>query len=202
MGLVYVLQLKARKWYIGYTERDSIEKILEHVDNNAIKWITKYPPLEKEYLHYVSEFGYTRKDEYKLTLEFMRKYGMLNVRGSKWSMVKMPNYLVNELNKLIGKNMEKPTSKSKNTNKSNKPSINENLFAKGWKYDENEMLTRNDAIDLKSANIDIKNEIKAPFEKKKSFHERKLNAINKKPLSLKDKPYTAKKKSPSRRKKG
>ena len=98
--------------------------------------------------------------------------------------------------------MEKPTSKSKNTNKSNKPSINENLFAKGWKYDENGMLTRNDAIDLKSANIDIKNEIKAPFEKKKSFHERKLNAINKKPLSLKDKPYTAKKKSPSRRKKG
>ena len=37
---------------------------------------------------------------------------------------------------------------------------------------------------------------------KKKFSENKLNAINTKPLSLKDKPYTAKKKSPSRRKKG
>ena len=56
--------------------------------------------------------------------------------------------------------------------------------------------------DPKLDNIEIKNEIKPSSGKKKKFSENKLNAINTKPLSLKDKPYTAKKKSPSRRKKG
>ena len=202
MGLVYVLRLKARKWYVGYTERNSIEKILENIDKKGIKWITKYPPLEKEYLHYVSELGHTKKDEYKLTLELMRKYGMLHVRGSRWSMVKIPNCLVNELNRLIGKNIEKAPSKSKDLAKSNKPLTDENPFAKGWKYDENGMLTRNDMTDPKLDNIETKKETKVLSEKKKSFQERKLNIVNTKPLSLKNKPYTAKKKSPSKRKKG
>tara|TARA_B110001450_G_scaffold256026_1_gene285152 strand:+ start:1618 stop:2226 length:609 start_codon:yes stop_codon:yes gene_type:complete len=202
MGLVYVLRLKGRKWYVGYTERDSIENILENIDKKGIKWITKYPPLKNEYLHYVSELGYSKKDEYKLTLELMKKYGILNVRGSRWSMVKMPNYLVNELNRLVGKPPEKISPKSKDIHKPEEPLTENNLFTKGWKYDENGMLSRTNMLGQKLDKIEIKNETKSSSGKKKKFSENKLNAINKKPLSLKNKPYTAKKKSPSRRKKG
>jgi predicted GIY-YIG superfamily endonuclease len=202
MGLVYVLRLKGRKWYVGYTERDSIENILENIDKKGIKWITKYPPLKNEYLHYVSELGYSKKDEYRLTLELMKKYGILNVRGSRWSMVKMPNYFVNELNRLVGKPLEKLSPKSKDTHKIDEPLTENNLFAKGWKYDENGMLSRTNMPGQKLDKIEIKNETKSSSGKKKKFSENKLNTVNKKPLSLKDKPYTAKKKSPSRRKKG
>ncbi|MBT4391980.1 MAG: hypothetical protein HOJ64_02100 [Euryarchaeota archaeon] len=202
MGLVYVLRLKGRKWYVGYTERDSIENILENIDKKGIKWITKYPPLKNEYLHYVSELGYSKKDEYRLTLELMKKYGILNVRGSRWSMVKLPNYFVNELNRLVGKPLEKLSPKSKDTHKIDEPLTENNLFAKGWKYDENGMLSRTNMPGQKLDKIEIKNETKSSSGKKKKFSENKLNTVNKKPLSLKDKPYTAKKKSPSRRKKG
>ena len=202
MGLVYVLRLKGRKWYVGYTEHDSIENILENIDKKGIKWITKYPPLKNEYLHYVSELGYSKKDEYRLTLELMKKYGILNVRGSRWSMVKLPNYFVNELNRLVGKPLEKLSPKSKDTHKIDEPLTENNLFAKGWKYDENGMLSRTNMPGQKLDKIEIKNETKSSSGKKKKFSENKLNTVNKKPLSLKDKPYTAKKKSPSRRKKG
>jgi hypothetical protein len=202
MGLVYVLRLKGRKWYVGYTEHDSIENILENIDKKGIKWITKYPPLKNEYLHYVSELGYSKKDEFKLTLELMKKYGILNVRGSRWSMVKIPNYLVNELNRLVGKPLEKLSPKSKVIQKLDEPLSENNLFAKGWKYDENGMLSRTNIPSQKLDNIETINETKSSSRKKKKFSENKLNTINKKPLSLKNKPYTAKKKSPSRRKKG
>jgi hypothetical protein len=202
MGLVYVLRLKGRKWYVGYTEHDSIENILENIDKKGIKWITKYPPLKNEYLHYVSELGYSKKDEFKLTLELMKKYGILNVRGSRWSMVKIPNYLVNELNRLVGKPLEKLSLKSKVIHKLDEPLSENNLFAKGWKYDENGMLSRTNIPSQKLDNIETINETKSSSRKKKEFSENKLNTINKKPLSLKNKPYTAKKKSPSRRKKG
>ena len=175
---------------------------MENIDKKGIKWITKYPPLKNEYLHYVSELGYSKKDEYRLTLELMKKYGILNVRGSRWSMVKMPNYFVNELNRLVGKPLEKLSPKSKDTHKIDEPLTENNLFAKGWKYDENGMLSRTNIPSQKLDNIETINETKSSSRKKKKFSENKLNTINKKPLSLKNKPYTAKKKSPSRRKKG
>ena len=46
MGQVYVLRLRNKKWYVGYTERGSIDRILEHIEKKGAKWTKKYPPLK------------------------------------------------------------------------------------------------------------------------------------------------------------
>ena len=107
MGHVYILKLRSKKWYVGYTERSSIERILEHIDKKGAKWTKKYPPLKKGHLHWFSKPGLTKKDEDKETLALMAKYGISNVRGGQWCMVNMPKEIYTELSKKINKKPKK-----------------------------------------------------------------------------------------------
>ena len=106
MGHVYILKLRSKKWYVGYTERNSIERILEHIDKKGAKWTKKYPPLKKDYLYSINS-GLTKKDEDKETLALMAKYGISNVRGGQWCMVNMPKEVYAELSKKIDKKPKK-----------------------------------------------------------------------------------------------
>ena len=110
MGHVYILRLRSKKWYVGYTERSSIERILEHIDKKGAKWTKKYPPLKKGYLHSFSKPGRTKGDEDRETLALMKKHGIANVRGGQWCMVDMPKGVYTELSSKIG---EKPLPKTK-----------------------------------------------------------------------------------------
>lgn len=110
MGHVYILRLRSKKWYVGYTERSSIERILEHIDKKGAKWTKKYPPLKKGYLHSFSKPGRTKGDEDRETLTLMKKHGIANVRGGQWCMVNMPKDVFTELSSKIG---EKPLPKTK-----------------------------------------------------------------------------------------
>jgi hypothetical protein len=103
MGQVYVLRLRNKKWYVGYTERGSIDRILEHIEKKGAKWTKKYPPLKNGYLHSVSKPGATKKDEDKETLALMSKYGISNVRGGQWCMVFMPKEIYTKLSIKISK---------------------------------------------------------------------------------------------------
>ena len=38
MGQIYVLKLRGKKWYVGYTERESVDWILEHIENKGAIW--------------------------------------------------------------------------------------------------------------------------------------------------------------------
>lgn len=82
--MIYVLLLEHGKIYVGYTERQNGGRFLEHFDGNGAKWTQKYKPVE------VIEFREgTLEDEKEVTLEYMRKYGWYNVRGSCYCQVEM-----------------------------------------------------------------------------------------------------------------
>ena len=110
MGHVYILKLRNKKWYVGYTERSSIDRILEHIDEKGAKWTKRHPPLKKGYLHSFSKPGRNKRDEDKETLSLMKKHGIANVRGGRWCMVNMPKGVYAELASKIG---EKPPQKAK-----------------------------------------------------------------------------------------
>ncbi|MGB1802156.1 MAG: hypothetical protein ACPHKZ_03860, partial [Candidatus Thalassarchaeaceae archaeon] len=79
MGQLYILKLRGRKWYVGYTDR-AITRILQHAEKKGAKWTKKYPPVNP-IPYWMSEPGYSKKDENRKTLELMGKYGIENVRG-------------------------------------------------------------------------------------------------------------------------
>ena len=105
MGQVYILRLRGKKWYVGYTDR-SITRVLEHAQKKGAKWTKKYPPL-KNYLYEMSSPDHTLEDEDRITLSLMAKHGIRNVRGGSWCMVKMYPSTVKELEGLIKKSKPK-----------------------------------------------------------------------------------------------
>ena len=105
MGQVYILRLRGKKWYVGYTDR-SITRVLEHAQKKGAKWTKKYPPL-KNYLYEMSSPDHTLEDEDRITLSLMAKHGIRNVRGGSWCMVKMYPRTVKELEGLIKKSKPK-----------------------------------------------------------------------------------------------
>ena len=113
MGQLYVLKLRGGKWYVGYTDRSSMDRITEHIEKKGAKWTKAHPPLKKGYLHNFTTPGKTREDEDKRTLYLMKQHGIENVRGGSWCMVKMRKKTVRELEALISK--PKPKSSAKKT---------------------------------------------------------------------------------------
>ena len=105
MGQVYILRLRGKKWYVGYTDR-SITRVLEHAQKKGAKWTKKYPPL-KNYLYEMSSPDHTLEDEDRITLSLMAKHGIRNVRGGSWCMVKMYPSTVKELEGHIKKSKPK-----------------------------------------------------------------------------------------------
>ena len=113
MGQLYVLKLRGGKWYVGYTDRSSMDRITEHIEKKGAKWTKAHPPLKKGYLHNFTTPGKTREDEDKRTLYLMKQHGIESVRGGSWCMVKMRKKTVRELEALISK--PKPKSSAKKT---------------------------------------------------------------------------------------
>jgi predicted GIY-YIG superfamily endonuclease len=107
MGQLYILRLRGKKWYVGYTDRGTSERIHEHIDKKGAKWTKKHPPLKKGYLHSFSEPGKSKKDEDKKTLELMEEHGINNVRGGSWCMVNLYPEVYEELESLIYKSSKR-----------------------------------------------------------------------------------------------
>jgi predicted GIY-YIG superfamily endonuclease len=81
---VYTLLLKQNKFYVGYTARPVDRRFIEHFNNSGSKWTIKYPPVQV--LNIVPA---VKKDENRITLETMDKYGWWNVRGGSWCSIEM-----------------------------------------------------------------------------------------------------------------
>lgn len=106
--MIYVLLLKERKYYVGYTREDDNKRIDEHFNGVGSQWTQKY----KAVMLWETRKG-ELKDEDKVTLEYMKRYGWQNVRGGKWCNTKMkkpPKELMEmvekELNESIIKSFE------------------------------------------------------------------------------------------------
>lgn len=81
---IYVLELENGKYYVGYIERKQEEKIDEYVTEEKNEWIKIHNPVRVLY-----NVSGTKSDVNELTLKLMREKGYDNVRGGKWSLVKL-----------------------------------------------------------------------------------------------------------------
>jgi len=80
MGTVYVLKLTQGKYYVGYTD-DLDVRLTNHKLGVGSKWTQTYK-MERVLKLYRNM---TKRDEDRITLEMMNKFGYENVRGGSWS---------------------------------------------------------------------------------------------------------------------
>lgn len=82
MVFVYVLKLFDNKWYIGKTN-NPIERFNSHFNDEGSEWTKKYPIDNfHELIPDCDDF-----EEQKITLKYMEKYGIDNVRGGPFCQV-------------------------------------------------------------------------------------------------------------------
>lgn len=92
MEELYVLQLQGGKYYVGKTT-DFNRRYQEHKTGNGSAWTSKYHPVkivEVRPLH-------GDHDENNTTKDYMKKYGVENVRGGSYTQVKLPDYITQAL---------------------------------------------------------------------------------------------------------
>ena len=94
MKTLYVLLCEGEKYYIGVTDRDINERLVEHWKNIGSSFTKKYKPIKTvEVIDNVDTF-----DEDKYVKMYMSKYGIENVRGGSYSELKLPDYKIKSLN--------------------------------------------------------------------------------------------------------
>ncbi len=82
MSQIYVLELENGKYYIGKT--DNIERrYKEHKSGNGSEWTSLYKPKKILRIHQST----SEHDENNITKDYMKKYGIENVRGGAYSQV-------------------------------------------------------------------------------------------------------------------
>jgi hypothetical protein len=82
MEHIYILRLKAGKYYIGKTKNVD-KRWAEHTAGCGSGWTKKYPPLSLV----KSVVSTSHFDEDRYVKEYMEKYGIENVRGGTYSNV-------------------------------------------------------------------------------------------------------------------
>ncbi len=84
MVFIYILKLQKEKYYIGKTNNPDF-RLDNHFNSNASNWTTKYSPIQLlKLIPNCDDY-----DEDKYTRIYMDKYGIDNVRGGSFTMVKL-----------------------------------------------------------------------------------------------------------------
>lgn len=84
MVFIYILKLQKEKYYIGKTNNPEF-RLDNHFNSNASSWTTKYSPIQLlKLIPNCDDY-----DEDKYTRIYMDKYGIDNVRGGSFTMVKL-----------------------------------------------------------------------------------------------------------------
>jgi len=84
MVFIYVLKLEKGKYYIGKTNNPKF-RLNVHFDLNGSEWTKKYKPIKVLEL----KSNCDNYDEDKITRQYMDKYGINNVRGGSFVLVKL-----------------------------------------------------------------------------------------------------------------
>lgn len=80
MVFIYILELQSGKYYIGKTQNPDA-RILSHFESTGSAWTHKYKPIKV--LEIIKNCD--DEDEDKYTIQYMKKYGINNVRGGSFS---------------------------------------------------------------------------------------------------------------------
>ena len=95
MIYIYVIKLDKGKYYIGKTSNPQF-RLQSHFDSNGSSWTKKYKPLKViEIKPNCDDY-----DENKITLQYMDKYGINNVRGGSFVSVKLDESTIDTLRKM------------------------------------------------------------------------------------------------------
>lgn len=86
MESLYVLQLEDNKWYVGKTS-DVAVRIKQHEMGKGSAWTKSYRPVKVAETRRLKD----QYDENNTTKEYMKKYGIDNVRGGSYTQVVLPD---------------------------------------------------------------------------------------------------------------
>jgi cellular nucleic acid-binding protein len=96
MVFIYALQLQYGKYYIGKTNNPQF-RLENHFNSNGSEWTKIYKPLKVlEVKPNCDDY-----DEDKITLQYMDKYGINNVRGGSFVSVKLEKSKIDTLKQMI-----------------------------------------------------------------------------------------------------
>jgi len=88
MSTLYVLQLEDGKYYVGKT--DNVQKRFEQHKSGfgGSQWTKLYKPIKIEKTQQITSIH----DENNITKDYMKKYGIENVRGGSYTQVELEDY--------------------------------------------------------------------------------------------------------------
>ena len=102
MVTIYVLKLKENKYYIGKTTNPKY-RLEQHFIEGGSAWTKKYKPISL----YELIPNKQDSDEQIITQEYMKKYGIENVRGGPWCKVSLTKSEKDMILKIIDSNSDK-----------------------------------------------------------------------------------------------
>ena len=82
MVYIYVLKLRCNKYYVGKTDNPNF-RLNNHFDSTGSEWTKKYKPISVHELR----TDCNSSDETTITKEYMKNYGIDNVRGGPWCQI-------------------------------------------------------------------------------------------------------------------
>lgn len=94
--LTYVLRLEKGKYYCGHTQRELCTRVGEHKAGRGAEWTRLYPVLEVVFVQEDTKFL-----EDKVTLDYMERYGVENVRGGSYAEPELSKTQLVELSRKI-----------------------------------------------------------------------------------------------------
>jgi predicted GIY-YIG superfamily endonuclease len=92
MDKIYVLRLHNDKWYVGRTS--NVERRFEqHKNGDGAKWTFLHKPIN---IHEIREIK-SDNDEDRITREYMKQFGIYNVRGGRYCAVEFKHWHIKEI---------------------------------------------------------------------------------------------------------
>lgn len=92
MDKIYVLRLHNDKWYIGRTS--NVERRFEqHMNGDGAKWTFLHKPIN---IHEIREIK-SDNDEDTITREYMKEFGIYNVRGGSYCAVEFKPWHIQKI---------------------------------------------------------------------------------------------------------
>ena len=120
MDKIYVLRLHNDKWYVGRT--GNVERRFEqHMNGDGAKWTFLHKPIN---IHETRDI-ITEDDEDMITREYMKQFGIYNVRGGKYCSVEFKSFNIRDIKNDIEK--EEQELKQKKKEDEEKRRIEENM---------------------------------------------------------------------------